>query len=379
MSSKLISKTSVNSNFTYCKKCFISCISSFLCFFVFSNTFSQTPEEPTFRLYLIGDAGENSSTASTLLHLGSKLIQNPNSAVVFLGDNCYRKAMYGLLPFTVKGFDGSKITKAKVMSQLNILRGYQGSAYFIPGNHDWWNYTDIKEGKQALLMEETFIEKVLNGFSDLKNKENTFIPSHGSPGPVFREFNHDKTRIIFIDSYRLILEEGEKKRDTLLLNTFYRNLKKQLIEGSSKKQKIIVVAHHPIHAKGVHSMPLSAMQTFIRRFADTNTNYPPYNRMATKLDSLLKEQHHPDIYYVAGHEHSLEYFFNDSLHYLVSGAGSKVDQVKYDKKVEENEYFIWNEEGFFEIEFYGRFERVLMHHHKNSQSKWEVHCLAGCN
>ena len=49
--------------------------------------------------------------------------------------------------------------------------------------------------------------------------------------------------------------------------------------------------------------------------------------MATHLDSVLKEHNRPDIYYVSGHEHSLEYFFNDSLHYLVSGAGSKVAQA----------------------------------------------------
>lgn len=351
---------------------FISCL-------IFSvKSFAQKPEEPTFRLYLIGDAGEDDTTEATLFDLGKKLQENPNSAVVFLGDNCYRKAMYGLLPMKVKGYDGSKITRARVMSQLNILKGYKGSAYFIPGNHDWWNYTNLRHGKRALLMEEKFIENTLKDFSTLMNKENTFIPDSGHPGPVVREFNDGRTRIIFIDSYRLILGEGDKRRDTLLLNTFYRNLKKQLADGTAKKQKIIVVAHHPIHAKGKHSLPLAAWQTMFRRIADANTNYPPYNKMALRLDSLLKEQHRPDIYYVAGHEHSLEYFFNDSLHYLVSGAGSKVDHVDYKETVLENEYFIWNEEGFFEIEFYGRFERVLMHHRKDLKSKLEVHCIAGC-
>jgi hypothetical protein len=343
-----------------------------------NKSFAQIPEEPTFRLFLIGDAGEDDTTEATLRDLGVMLDKYPNSAVVFLGDNCYRNAMYGLLPVNVKGFDGSRITIARMMSQLTILKNYKGSAYFIPGNHDWWNYTNLRMGKHALMLEEKFVEKTLKSYKTLRNPENTFLPDSGKPGPVFREFNNDRTRIIFLDSYRLILEEGEKRRDTVLLNTFYRNLQKQLRDGSAKKQKIIVVAHHPIHAKGKHSLPLVAWQTALRRFADANTNYPPYNRMALRLDSLLKEQHHPDIYYVAGHEHSLEYFFNDSLHYLVSGAGSKVDLVDYKATVQENEYFIWNQEGFFEIEFYGRFERVLMHHRKDLKSEMEVHCLAGC-
>ncbi|MEO5569404.1 MAG: metallophosphoesterase [Bacteroidia bacterium] len=347
-------------------------------FLFISKSFAQKPEEPTFRLYLIGDAGEDDTTEATLLDLGKKLHENPNSAVVYLGDNCYKS--HPILPVKMKGYDGSPITKARILSQLNILKGYKGSAYFIPGNHDWWNYTDLKKGKSALLLEETFIEKTLKGdaFSNLKTKGNPFIPDSGHPGPVVREFNDNKTRIIFIDSYRLILAEGDPKRDTFLLNTFFRNMKIALTEGTAKKQKIIVVAHHPIHAKGKHSLPLVAWQTMFRRIADANTNYPPYNIFALRLDSLLKEQHRPDIYYVAGHEHSLEYFFNDSLHYLVSGAGSKVDHVDYKETVTENEYFIWNEEGFFEIEFYGHFERVLMYHRKNLQSPLEVHCIAGC-
>ena len=93
----------------------------------------------------------------------------------------------------------------------------------------------------------------------------------------------------------------------------------------------------------------------------------------------LKEERRPDIYYVAGHEHSLEYFNNDSLHYIVSGAGSKVDAVDYKETVLENEYFIWNEEGYFEIEFYGRFERVLIHHRKSEDAEMKVHCLTGCD
>lgn len=64
-----------------------------------------------------------------------------------------------------------------------------------------------------------------------------------------------------------------------------------------------------------------------RRFAGTNTNYFPYNKMSIRLDSLLKEHHHPDIVSQSGHEHSLEGFVNDSLHYLVNGSGNKINIV----------------------------------------------------
>ena len=348
-------------------------------FMLFSgNIFPQDQDSATFKLFLIGDAGEDDTTENTLLLLGKKLKENPNSAVVFLGDNCYRKAMYGILPLNVKGYDESKITKARIQSQLNILKDYKGYVYFIPGNHDWWNYTNLKLGKKVLLREEKYIESILKDYTTIKNHENTFIPDGGHPGPLSKEFNQDKTRIIFIDTYRMILAEGDPKRDTLLLNSFYRNLKKQLNEAKAKKQKIIVVAHHPIHAKGKHSVPLSAWQSLVRRFADSNTNYPPYDRMATHLDSLLKEANRPDLFYVTGHEHSLEYFFTDSLHYIISGAGSKSDKVDLESCNDAGECLQWNIEGFFEIAFYGRKETVIMHYLKDKKSAPGEICVYGC-
>jgi hypothetical protein len=346
----------------------------------FNPLLAQKSEAPTFRLFLIGDAGEGDTTGATLNDLGLKLKESPNSAVVFLGDNCYVRSLYGLLKLEVGGYDGSKTAQSRIMSQLNILRGYKGSVFFIPGNHDWYNHIDLKKGKRRLLAEQKFIEDTLRKFITIKNHdEGTFIPTNGDPGPISKNFNDEKTRIIFIDSYRLIIEEGRKrKNDSLLLKNFYSELESQLKDATSKHQKIVVVAHHPIHAKGKHSLPLIFWERINRRFADANTNYPPYNKMSTHLDSLLKKQNHPDIYYVSGHEHSLEYFFNDSMHYLISGAGSRVDDVKTRDVPGATDYFIWNEEGFYEIAFYSKYEKVLMYHRKDNNSELEVHCLEGC-
>ena len=367
----------------------MKCVNRVLFFnliFVMSQFFASAqttnlPDIPTFKLFLVGDAGEGDTTNATLRDLKYKLSENPNSAVVFLGDNCYVKSLWGLLRFSYGGYDGSIKAQNRIMAQLNILRGYGGFAYFIPGNHDWWNHTNLRRGKKRLLQEQQFIEDSLKKFSTILNCDSgTFIPTNGDPGPVFKEFNGGKTRIIFIDTYRLIVEEwGKPGRENPVLNKFYKELKAQLTEGTHKHQKIIVVAHHPIHAKGKHALPVVFWERLNRRFGDSNTNYPPYNRMAQHLDSLLKEHHHPDIYYVSGHEHSLEYFYNDSLHYLISGAGSKVDNVTYKEVDNEKEYLIWNEEGFFEIDFYGRFEKVIMYHRKDDKSELKVHCLAGCN
>ena len=342
---------------------------------------AQTTEKPSFKLYLVGDAGEGDTTGATLRDLHAQLLNDSNSAVVFLGDNCYLKTFFSsLLDLEVGGFNGGKTAKRRMMGQINILRGYKGSAYFIPGNHDWWNMINIKKGEQRLKHEQDFVEDTLKTFKTLKNHSTgTFLPSDASPGPVSLDFNKGKTRIIFIDTYRLIIEEGKSKKDAApLLNAFYDSLKVQLKDATDKHEKIIVVAHHPIHAKGKHSGPLIFWERIVRRFGDNNPNYPPYNRMAVRLDSLLKAQNRPDIYYVSGHEHSLEYLYSDSLHYIISGAGSKVDKVKTESCENGFECLKFNEEGFFEIDFYGHKETVLMYHRKDDKSELEPHCVSGC-
>src|SRR4051812_32267810 len=90
------------------------------CSLITSTCSSQSPATPTFKLFLIGDAGEGDTTGATLYDLHQKLLDNPNSAVVFLGDNCYVRSFFGLLKLEVGGFDGGNVARRRVMAQLNI-------------------------------------------------------------------------------------------------------------------------------------------------------------------------------------------------------------------------------------------------------------------
>ena len=100
------------------------CLKLFFFFFCLS-AFAQ--EKVVHTVYLVGDAGEDTIPGKALLLLKDELIANPNSSVVFLGDNVY--------PSGLK--KNNKESVLHLESQLQILKEYKGNVFFIPGNHDW--------------------------------------------------------------------------------------------------------------------------------------------------------------------------------------------------------------------------------------------------
>jgi predicted MPP superfamily phosphohydrolase len=342
-----------------------------ICIFLLFALGTVAQESP-FKVFLVGDAGEDAVTGPTLKNLQALLAVNPNSAVVFLGDNSYKSTLDGIIPFGFKGFDSSSLTQKKIRSQLDILNGYGGSAYFIPGNHDWWNRKSYKRGRGKLKMEQSFIQKNLEENKSMLNPDNTFFPKDGSPGPEFVELNHNSVRIIFLDTYRMILPGFKKDRpDTALSEKkFYNALDLTIKEAFLENQRVIVVAHHPVYLHGPHSEPLKNY-TILSRIKASNMNFPSYKEMSIKIRAIL--QKYPGIYFASGHVHGLHYAYTaDSIHYIISGAGSKIQQVSQ-KEMEkyttnrEDEFSMWNNKGFFEIEFYPGRERIFLYYDEGKQ------------
>jgi len=337
---------------------------------------SAAAQNKPFKIYLVGDAGEDKETGETLRNLQQQLNDNPNSAVVFLGDNSYRNSFLGLVP-GFKGFDSSRLTQKKVRSQLDILTNYHGYAFFVPGNHDWWNITKYGRGKNKLKMEEDFIEKNLEQNKSIANPDRTFLPKNSSPGPESVELNNNTIRLIFIDTYRLIITAFKQSQedDFPIEKTFYHDLDSVMKDATLKHQKIIVTAHHPLYAKGPNTHPLKKPNVFGRIKASIS-NFPAGTRMAKRLKAIMKR--YPGSYYASGHSHSLQYLYNDDKnHYIVSGAGSKTHLVTNADIVRENligderEFLLWNIRGFFEIDFYDQSEKIFVYH-DNGENKTEL-------
>jgi Calcineurin-like phosphoesterase len=336
---------------------------------VMLNIFSAEAQ-PGFKIYLVGDAGDHTESGETLRNLQKELVRNPNSAVVFLGDNSYKDILGGIIPFGFKGFDSTRNTMDKIRSQLSILDHYQGYAYFTPGNHDWWNRTTFKKGKPKLAMEESFIEENLKQNPSIANPGKVFLPQHGNYGPEYVELNDQTIRLVFIDTYRIIQTGIKKNKIPSEEISFYNRLDSIINAGYLLKQKIIVVAHHPVHSIGPYNRPLKHPY-FMKRIKASMTTFPSYQAMASRINMVL--QRYPGIFYASGHVHALQYFYTkDSIHYIVSGSGSKEKMLtekeirSYDAEKMKNDYLLWNSGGFFEIEFSGETTNTVLYYNEGS-------------
>ena len=324
----------------------------------------------SFKIFLVGDAGDHKESGETLLNLHKELIKNPNSAVVFLGDNSYKDILWGILPYGFKGFDSSQNSIDKIRSQLSLLDKYEGSAFFIPGNHDWWNRSSYEKGVHKLSMEESFIEQNLKKNTTIANPGNVFKPKKGNYGPEYVELYNHKIRLVFIDTYRIIQTGIKKNKIPEEEKTFYKRLDSIISDGYILKQKIIVVGHHPVYSIGPYNRLVKRPYLF-GRIKSSSPDFPSYREMSSQIGRILCQ--YRGIYYASGHLHALQFFYGkDSVHYIISGAGSKENKLsvkdisKYDESWSPNEFLLWNTGGFFSIEFSGKVESTLLYYNNGT-------------
>jgi DNA repair exonuclease SbcCD nuclease subunit len=288
-----------------------------------------------FCVYLIGDAGEDTISGNALLMLQSELLKNPNSAVVFLGDNIYPSGLKKNDPYSQK----------KLMSQLSILKNYKGQVYFVPGNHDW--ASQGSNGLKRINQQEYFIKNSLTNNSAIQNKSNCFLPVDGLPGPS-SIFLTNGLRLICIDT-QWLLHKHKKNKIGSYQNTeklFFHNLDSIIKFSEIKKEKLIIAAHHPIFTNGQHAkskQPWRFLVTYtpfrligmlgILRLYSQDIEQPKYKKMRTKMLRILNQ--HSQLVYASGHDHNFQFFHPNTNWFVVSGAGSKHEAFNTQKKFPE--------------------------------------------
>lgn len=312
-------------------------------------------------VYLIGDAGEDKVPGKTLRVLQKHLETDSNSTVIFLGDNAYPK---GINTKNLDTFQKAYACKdaARLLTQLTILKKYKGNVFFVPGNHDW--KAQKKNGAfRSILNEEKVINAYLNDSSSVKNKNwFTYFSPDKKNLPVVVDINLYLSIILFDSQYFFQKLRGRNRKEQLAeLDTFLVHLDKMITEKEAIGHKVIIASHHPVFTNGYHSkyrQPLRFLFNWtpfhflgwlgVNRWLSQDIDQPFYETYREKMNAVLDK--HYGLIFAAGHDHNLQDLnVSDDVH-LISGAGSKLKNLR--KRLRFPYYFMDEiKEGFIKLEF----------------------------
>lgn len=299
-------------------------------------------KQPVHSIYLIGDAGEAPNDQSGVKILAPMLQLDPEASVIFLGDNIYPRGLHK------KSDERRTEDEASIIAQMEVVKGHEGPAFFIPGNHDWEQ--GKPNGRDMVKRQQKFVE-------DYLGDDDHFMPDKACPGPEIVEVGD--VVIIAIDTqwwlHRHEKSIGEADGCNVLdaagfMVDFREALKKY------RNQHIVVVGHHPLKSNGEHGgrftlkdhifpltakfpnayIPLPGLGSIYPLYRSMlgdkqDIQHPVYTEMANSLLAAIGE--YDNVVYACGHEHNLQYFSEKGNHLVISGAGSKVTHVGNSKQL----------------------------------------------
>ncbi|HUM96862.1 MAG TPA: metallophosphoesterase [Chitinophagaceae bacterium] len=297
------------------------------------------------RIVLIGDAGQLTDGRHPVVDAVRTLIPlDTKTTILFLGDNLYKN---GLPDVQASNYEQAR---AVLDSQVSVADNTPAKVYMIPGNHDWENGS--QNGFDAIIRQQLYV--------DLLEKPNVkYFPEEGCPGPVEVKID-DNTVLILFDSqwwlhpYDKPEIESDcpcKTKDELVTQI------KDLIVRNSKKL-VLLACHHPFKSYGPHGgyftlkqhifpftdlkpnlfLPLPVLGSIYpiaRSVFGTpqDTRHPVYTDMINEITDVVRRSS-PNVIFLSGHEHNLEFIKDDGYNYIISGGGCKTNRVSPNKRSE---------------------------------------------
>ncbi len=335
------------------------------------RNWEQEEQDPKNKLlytvFLIGDVGAPSldpQEPSLKLMQAQMHAAGEQSATVFLGDNVYHNGL------PEPGKIDREISEKRLNAQLDVLKGYPGEKYMIPGNHDW-NHSG-RGGLEAIMREQRYVNEYLLD-EDIVAGGDFFVPGDGCPGPYEVKISDDLV-LIAIDSewwlHPFDRPYGTNSSCGAATEVDFLVQLEDIIEKNSGSD-ILVVAHHPLMSRGAHGgffslkdhfFPLTMLRDWMYLPLPVIGSIYPFAR---KYGGILQDIPHPryqayiqgllnifekydNITYAAGHEHALEYFNYNGLPHIVSGSGCKVQYIKPGEEVT----YVHKEKGFAKVLYY---------------------------
>lgn len=293
------------------------------------------------RIVLIGDAGQLTNGKHPVVDAVRNFIKLDNkTTIVFLGDNLYKQG----LPDDQNREYYNK-ARAVLDSQLSVADGTPSKVYMIPGNHDWENGS--RTGYDAILREQLYV--------DFLGKPNVkFYPEDGCPGPVEVILGKDSSvALIMFDSQWWLHPYDKPEIESDCFCKTKDELVTQLgdLIARNSKRLVLLACHHPFESNGMHGGYYTVKQhifpfTDIKKSAyiplpvlgsiypiarsvfgtPQDIKHPNYTNMIQSISEVVKASS-PNVVYVSGHDHNLQYIRKNGYNYIVSGGGCKQNRT----------------------------------------------------
>lgn len=325
-------------------------------------------------IYLTGGYGEKKTADNTLSEFNTilKKDSDKNSTLLFLGDNIAANEKDMLSD------------KAFLTEQTEMIKGYSGNTYFVPGDYEW-KYKNSRKTQES----ENLLKIIPGNTAE-------YLPKNGAP--LSKVSVNENLEIIFIDSQWYISNWddvqyiNENSPDIKTRRRFLEELEGMIRDAAFKN--VIIAMHHPIFSNGKHGgkysfndyqhpLPVIGLaDKTVRKLGGTSSQdiaYSRYRELTSFVAALAKLSDH--IVIVSGHENSLQYLEGNGIHQIISGSLAKSEATNLSKELitapggklkyegiyssSEKGYAKLNyfEDGSSEVEFYSFENNKLLYRH----------------
>lgn len=242
--------------------------------------------------------------------------------VLMLGDIVYPTGM------AAPGSAGYEQDSARVTDQVRLvsrpLVARSGARmFFLPGNHDWGLREDQAGAKRLRNLGE-FLDRARARGAPVE-----LAPKAGTGGPQAVDVG-DRLRLLLLDTAWWVFD-AEPSGKAAFLKRFHEAV------ANAGDRTLVVAAHHPLKTGGPHGGLVSlwsslGIQYLLNRSGALlqDLSSQPYVALRKGMTTALEHEGRP-LLFVAGHDHSLQVFRDDSAgtprYSVVSGSASKLTPV----------------------------------------------------
>jgi Calcineurin-like phosphoesterase/Omp85 superfamily domain len=306
---------------------------------------AQEPDTIVQRIVLIGDAGQLTNGKHPVVDAVRKHIpMDKKTSVIFLGDNLYKS---GLPDEQYTSYYNQ--ARAVLDSQLSVADNTPAKVFMIPGNHDWEN--GGRGGYDAIIRQQLYV--------DFLGKPNVkYYPEDGCPGPVEVLLGKDSSiALIMFDSQWWLHPYDKPEIESDCASKTKEELVSQIgdLLARNSKRLVLIACHHPFESNGMHGgyytlkqhifpftdikkslyipLPvLGSIYPIARSVFGTpqDIKHPNYTNMIQEITTAVKAVS-PNVVFVSGHDHNLQYIKKNGYNYIVSGGGCKQNRTSKSK------------------------------------------------